>query len=61
MEGIISINRRPPFNAKNIVELSKVIQKQEIDFSNSIQKVSPMTQKLIRSMLKQNPKDRISW
>jgi serine/threonine protein kinase len=61
MEGIISINKRPPFNAKNIVELSKAIQKQEIDFSNSIQKVSPMTQKLIRSMLKQNPKDRISW
>jgi len=52
---------RPPFNAKNIVELSKMIVKQDIDFSNTIQKVSPMTQKLIRSMLKPNPKDRISW
>jgi len=61
MEGITFLNNRPPFNAKNIVELSKVIAKQDIDFSNSIQRVSPMTQKLIRSMLKQNPKDRISW
>ena len=61
MEGKIFINNRPPFNAKNIVELSKVIMKQDIDFSNSIQRVSPMTKKLIRSMLKPNPKDRISW
>lgn len=61
MEGISFVNVRPPFNAKNIVELSKVIMKQDIDFSNTIQKVSPMTQKLIRLMLKPNPKDRISW
>jgi len=35
--------------------------KQDIDFSNTIQKVSPMSQKLIRSMLKVDPKERISW
>jgi serine/threonine protein kinase len=61
MESTCLRYQRPPFNAKNIVELSKVIKNQDIDFPNSIQKISPMSQKLIRSMLKVNPKDRISW
>ena len=52
---------RPPFNAKNVIELKDVIKKQEIPFPRTINRISPMTEKLIRHMLKNNPNDRISW
>jgi hypothetical protein len=61
MEGKHIFQFRPPFNAKNIVELKKVILKQDIEFPNQIQRVSLMSQKLIRMMLKVDPKERISW
>ena len=35
--------------------------KQDIPFPKAINKISPMTEKLIRQMLKANPGQRISW
>ena len=52
---------RPPFNARNVVELKSVILKQDIQFPRQINKISEMSEKLIRHMLKANPKERIGW
>ena len=52
---------RPPFNAKNVVELKGVILRQEVSFPRQINKVSEMTQNMIKKMLKANPNDRMSW
>ena len=52
---------KPPFNAPNIMELEKVIKKQEIPFPRSVNKISPMAEGLIRSMLAYDPEKRIDW
>lgn len=46
---------RPPFNAPNIMELEKVIKKQDIPFPRHINKISSMAEGLIRSMLAYDP------
>jgi serine/threonine-protein kinase ULK2 len=51
---------RPPFTAKNIVELLQNIKNKPVYLSKSIV-VSDITADVIRKMLIVNPKHRISW
>jgi hypothetical protein len=43
MESTYFFNYRPPFNAKNVIELKGIIQKQDIAFPKAVNKVSTMT------------------
>lgn len=43
------------------MELEKVIRKQEIAFPKHVNKISPMAENLIRSMLAYDPDKRIDW
>lgn len=43
------------------MELEKVIRKQEIAFPKNVNKISPMAEGLIRSMLTYDPEKRIDW
>ena len=51
---------RPPFTAKNIVELLQNIKKKSLYFSKSIP-VSDVTKDVLLKMLVVDPKKRISW
>lgn len=52
---------KPPFNARNVVELKGVILRQDIQFPRQVNRISELNEELIRKMLKCHPKDRLSW
>lgn len=51
---------RPPFTAKNIVELLQNIKNKKLYLGKSV-KISNVTEDILRKMLVVNPKYRISW
>ena len=44
-----------------MVELKSMIMKQDIQFPKQINKISKMSEDLIKSMLKAKPEERLSW
>jgi serine/threonine-protein kinase ULK/ATG1 len=52
---------KPPFNAPNIIELEKIIKKNDIPFPRLVNKITPMAENLIRRMLAYDPEKRIDW
>lgn len=52
---------KPPYNAPNINELLKIIEKGQINFPKNINKISKLSEDLIRKMLIPNPDKRIDW
>ena len=52
---------KPPFNARNVVELKGVILRQDIQLPRQVNGISELNEELIRKMLKCHPKDRLSW
>jgi len=52
---------RPPFVAKNIIDLLKNIKAKKLRFPKKINSISPVCEDLLRKMLTVNPSKRISW
>jgi serine/threonine protein kinase len=52
---------RPPFVAKNIVDLIKTINKKKIRFPKHINNISPTCKDVLTRMLTVDPRKRISW
>ena len=52
---------RPPFVAKNIIDLIKNIKTKQLKFPRHINNISPVCEDVLRRMLTVNPKKRISW
>jgi len=52
---------RPPFVAKNIVDLIKTINKKKLRFPKHINNISKTCQDVLIRMLTVDPRKRISW
>ena len=52
---------RPPFTAKNMLDLIKNIQKNELYIPRKINNISPVTEEILRKMLVIDPEKRIEW
>ena len=52
---------KPPFVAKNIVELVKNINGKKLKFPRHINNISKVCEDVLRRMLTVDPKKRVSW
>lgn len=52
---------KPPFVASNMIELIKNIQKNPVQFPRKINKISDVTEDVLKKMLVVDPRKRIEW